>query len=120
MSNFIYNEYYIDIPLKNIVNPFSITSDNTFHSPNQTIINPQQIQFTPSTFNLWRPNEAFQRIYNKFQSTILKEYSDIPCIYCGKLLYKNKATWIPYNSSETYPIEQINEINVLTLYGTLR
>ncbi|CAB4426222.1 unnamed protein product [Rhizophagus irregularis] len=108
---------YIDLPLENIINPFSTITDNTLHLPDQTN-NPSQIQFIYSTSNLWRPSEAYQRIYNKFQSNILKEYPNTPCIYYGKLLYKNKATSIQYNPSETYPIEQINQINVLALYNT--
>jgi len=70
--------------------------------------------------NPWRPNEYYRRIYDKFQLSILKEYPDTPCVYCGRLLYKNKATWIPYDHSETYPIERVNQINVLESYGTLR
>src|SRR6266498_3983613 len=136
MSKYIYNKYYIEIPPENMINPFSIISNNTFDSNYQ--INPQQFQFdnvnnntpvntnnpninlitTPSISlenNLWRPSEAFQRIYNKFQLNILKEYPDTPCVYCGRLLYKNKATWIPYNSLVTYPIEQVNQIDALAL-----
>src|SRR6266498_4530118 len=140
MSQYIYDEYYIEIPPENMINPFSIISNNTFDSNYQ--INPQQFQFdnvnnntpvntnnpninlitTPSISldnNLWRPSEASQRIYNKFQLNILKEYPT-PCVYCGRLLYKNKATWIPYDHSETYPIGRANQVNVLELYGTLR
>lgn len=123
MSNFIYNEYYIDLPTENIIDPFSITSNNTseemLYFPDQTN-NYQQIQITPSTPNLWRPNQSFQRIYSKFQSTFLKEYPNTPCVYCGKLLYKDKAIWIQYStSSDPYPIEESNEISVLT-YTTIK
>jgi len=35
-------------------------------------------------------------------------------------LYKNKATWIAYDSSQIYPIEQINQVNVFISYSSLR
>ncbi len=37
--------------------------------------------------NIWTPSETFWRIYNKSQSTILKEYPDMPCVYCRRMLY---------------------------------
>ncbi|PKY40469.1 hypothetical protein RhiirA4_3858 [Rhizophagus irregularis] len=30
----------------------------------------------------------------------------IACVYCGKLLYPQKANWISYNPLITYPIQQ--------------
>ena len=121
MSGYIYDEYYIDIPPENMINPFSITPNNTFNNNTPDIISNSNM--TPPILthnNIWTPSETFWRIYNKFQSTILKEYPDMPCVYCGRMLYKNKATWIAYDPTETYPIEQNNQINVLTSYGTMR
>jgi len=45
----------------------------------------------------------------------LKKYPDTPCVYCGRLLYKDKVTWITYDFSQIYPIKQINQIDVVTL-----
>src|SRR5579859_1457664 len=127
MSDNTYNEYYIDMPYKN-ENLFSNISNNLTDSVQPTdnsiigINNSNTNSFTESISfnpfnnnNIWRPSETFWHIYNKFQFTILKEYPDTPCVYCGRLLYKNKATWIPYDSTITYPIEQNNQINVFTL-----
>src|SRR5581483_2124449 len=126
-----YDEYYIDIPSENTINPFSTISNNT-----SNLTNSQQYQFNNNTFNIlnnsnttipisthnniWIPSDTFWRIYHKFQSTILKEYPDTPCVYCGRLLYKNKANWIAYDPIETYPIEQYNQINVLTSYSMMK
>ena len=81
-----------------MINPFSVTPNNEFDT------NSQQSQLNNSTFNninnlntiipnniIWIPNDTFWRIYHKFQSTILKEHSDTPCVYCGRLLYKKKS-----------------------------
>jgi hypothetical protein len=65
-------------------------------------------------------NENFWRVYSKFQSKFLKEYPDTPCVYCGRLLCKSKASWIVYDPSQSYPIEQANQINACEVYGTLR
>src|SRR6266542_2413315 len=131
MSNQIYDEYYIDMSFENVINLSSNISDNLTPQSTEDIItntstNPNISLLTESApsnplynNNIWRPNETFLCIYNKFQSTILKEYPDTPCVYCGRLLYKNKATWITYNPDETYLIEQNNQVNVLITYGTV-
>src|SRR3954447_15975498 len=133
MSYHIYDEYYFDIPHENTINPFSAISNAIHPIENANINNPlnnnlNNLHIHPNTSftmsnnnnNPWRPNEYYRRIYDKFQLSILKEYPDTPCIYCGRLLYKNKATRIPYDHSEIYPIERVNQINVLESYGTLR
>ena len=133
MSNYIYDEYYIDIPYENVINSslnafnnlINLLQDNNQSiNTNNSNINlssntPQAIP-TPSHDNLWIPNETFWHIYNKFQSTILKKYPDTPCVYCNRLLYKDKVTWITYDSSQVYPIEQVNQIDVVTLYSISR
>jgi hypothetical protein len=87
MSHHIYDEYYIEIPPENMINPFSIISnyennkthlshpinnlENTRHSQyNSNQINNSNA--TPTSLiitnnNPWRPNETFMCIYNKFQ-----------------------------------------------------
>ena len=141
MSHYIYDEYYIDIPQENLVNPFSTIPNNEIHPIE--LENAERFQNTTTTNNIfnnnlnpsthpisltesnnispWRPNDHhYMHVYNKFHLSILKEYPNTPCVYCGRLLYKNKATWIPYDHSETYPIETVNEINVFESYATLR
>ncbi|RIA84293.1 hypothetical protein C1645_832480, partial [Glomus cerebriforme] len=135
MSNHIYDAYYIDVPHENINNTLTGTSNNLTNSigsvNNVTTINTHNSNINSST-NFNPPiihynnnpqrflSQTFWHVYNKFQSRLLKEYPDTPCVYCGRLLYKNKATWIVYNSSQSYPIEEINQINVCDQYGVLR
>src|SRR5215216_366118 len=54
----------------------------------------------------WRPSTMLQRLYDRFQNTILEQYPRIACVYCGRLLYPEKASWIFYNPSITYPLQQ--------------
>src|SRR5688572_12337635 len=110
MSNQTYDAYYIDIPMENVFNSFvnnTFTDNSTIsqETNNQSNINSSTdpTPITPSLTNLWGSERTFQRIQTKFQLTILKEYPDTPCAYCGRLLYKKKVTWITYNPSETYP-----------------
>ena len=132
MSDHTYDAYYIDMPFENVINPSTNISNiftNSIHPVNDnSIIGTSNSNTNVTTLNsltvhnndLQRFDEAFWHVYNKFQSKILKEYPDTPCVYCGRLLYKSKATWVTYDPSESYPIEQINQINVYDLYATLR
>ncbi|CAB4379473.1 unnamed protein product [Rhizophagus irregularis] len=69
---------------ENIIDPFSITSYNTseeiLFSPDQTN-NSQQIQITPFTPNLWRPNQSFQHLYPIEESNEISvlTYATIRC-----------------------------------------
>jgi hypothetical protein len=117
MSHYIYDAYYIGDPLENISNSLINVSTNLTNSTNDDSVNntnqPNTELSTNSnplpinlTINLQRfLNENFWRVYSKFQSKFLKEYPDTPCVYCGRLLYKSKASWIVYDPSQSYPIE---------------
>lgn len=66
----------------------------------------------------WRPSPKLQRLFDRFQNTILKQYPRIACVYCGKLLYPEKASWTFYNPSITYPIQQhIPDIDITTSFN---
>src|SRR5947207_8459851 len=47
----------------------------------------------------WRPTPKLQRLYDRFQNNLLGQWPRIACIYCGKLLYPEKASWVFYDSS---------------------
>src|SRR5262249_23599915 len=64
----------------------------------ETRINPQPAY--------WTPTPKFQRLYDKFQNNILLQWPRIACVYCGKLLYPEKANWELYDPSITYPLQQ--------------
>src|SRR5205814_1776776 len=44
--------------------------------------------------------------YRRFQNNILTQWPRIACVYCGKLLYSEKASWTFYDPSITYPLQQ--------------
>ncbi|CAG8824221.1 6673_t:CDS:2, partial [Cetraspora pellucida] len=52
------------------------------------------------------PSNELQNLYDRFQNNILKQWSRIACVYCGTLLYPEKASWIIYNPSITYSLQQ--------------
>ncbi|CAB4446007.1 unnamed protein product [Rhizophagus irregularis] len=60
----------------------------------------------PSHPSYWRPSSKLQRLYDRFQNNILSQWPRIPCVYCGKVLYPQKACWSFYNPSITYPLQQ--------------
>jgi len=78
----------------NIISP----SDPNFDQTNQNQTHSQPLH--------WRPSSKLQRLYNKFQNNILAQWPRIPCVYCGKLLYPEKARWSFYDPSITYPLQQ--------------
>src|SRR5581483_10815695 len=55
-------------------------------------------------------------LYNKFQNNILAQWPRIACVYCGKLLYPDKADWIFYDPSIIYPLQQKIPDIVLTFH----
>ena len=54
----------------------------------------------------WTPSDKFLNIRAKFESYILYQYPCVPCSYCGKLLYPEKAKWIQNDESYLYPLKQ--------------
>src|SRR6185312_1573172 len=54
----------------------------------------------------WRPSTKLKRLYVKFQNNILKQWQRIACVYCGKLLYPEKALWTFYDPTFTYPLQR--------------
>ncbi|CAG8855879.1 18216_t:CDS:1, partial [Gigaspora margarita] len=52
------------------------------------------------------PSNDLQKLYDKFQNNILKQWPQIACVYCRSLLYPEKALWISHNPSVTYSLQQ--------------
>ncbi len=87
------------------------TSDWPFHSrlppnPDTPHSNLNDLDRNQSHLPLWRPSPKLQRLYDNFQNNILSQWPRIACVYCGKLLYPEKASWSSYDPSITYPIQQ--------------
>ncbi|CAG8827301.1 22833_t:CDS:2, partial [Gigaspora margarita] len=53
----------------------------------------------------WRSSPSLQTLYDKFQNNILAQWPRIACVYCEKLLYSKKASWIFYNLSTIYLLQ---------------
>src|SRR5215469_14566372 len=64
----------------------------------ETRINPQP--------TYWTLTPKFQKLYDKFQDNILLQWPRIACVYCGKLLYPEKANWELYDFFVIYPLQQ--------------
>ena len=58
----------------------------------------------PSSY--WRPGPKLQRLFDRFQNTVLSQWPRIPCVYRGRLLYPEKACWTFYDASIIYPLQQ--------------
>ena len=109
------------------MDPHQVHHIYTFDNEYETILNltPDQVLNDDSDLNLpsnrsnqnlnsqnntqptyWRPSSKLQKLYDKFQNNILSQWPRIACVYCGKLLYPEKASWIIYDPSITYPLQQ--------------
>src|SRR5580765_5511907 len=53
----------------------------------------------------WRLNTRLHKLHTKFQNIILYQHICVPCVYCARLLYPEKAKWIFYNKNQTYPLQ---------------
>jgi hypothetical protein len=94
----IHNTYIFDNEYETLLefdNPLPEPRSDPITEPRN---NPQPIY--------WTPSPKFRRLYDRFQDNILSQWPRIACVYCGKLLYPEKASWILHNSSITYPLQQ--------------
>ncbi|CAG8542718.1 10322_t:CDS:2 [Gigaspora rosea] len=96
------------------------TFDNNFgtsqEQPNHPISNHTNIPLNTNIQSsqdsiFWVPSPKFKKLYQKFQNDILTQWPRIACVYCGRLLYPEKASWVLYDPMITYPI-QINIPNI--------
>lgn len=98
------NEYETILDLSNSPNNNNNDNSDLVITPvDQNENNDQNLLSNPS---YWRPSSKLQRLYTRFQNTILSQWPRIACVYCGKLLYPQKANWISHNPLITYPIQQ--------------
>src|SRR5438045_298955 len=101
------NEYET---LINLSNDHNIDTIDTPINNNYNLVTNQDdngnLQNYPMRPPYWRPSPKLQRLYDRFQNKILMQWPRIPCVYCGRLLYPQKACWIHYNPSTIYPLQQ--------------
>src|SRR6185312_296418 len=62
----------------------------------------------------WHFNTRLRRLHTKFQNVILYQHICVPCVYCARLLYPQKAKWVPYDENITYPLQtHFPEIDII-------
>jgi len=105
MANLIHNVYTFDNEYETLVDLTTTPNDTDLTSIPQTD-SPSNLEINPLRISYWRPSSKFQRLYDRFQNTILSQWPRIACVYCGKLLYPEKASWILYDQTITYPLQQ--------------
>ncbi|CAG8684929.1 13359_t:CDS:2, partial [Dentiscutata heterogama] len=109
MTHQLRNVYIFDDEYESLVDlssqPISHSESNNSDNPTiSSLSNP--LNNDPQTRTYWRPSNELQNLYDRFQNNILKQWPRIACVYCGTLLYPEKASWIIYNPSITYPLQQ--------------
>ncbi|CAH1768141.1 11067_t:CDS:2, partial [Entrophospora sp. SA101] len=117
------NKRKVNIPEK-CMNEFSINNShiqNLFENQNSTInqTNTNNLVSNNTVYSInninfihikpWVLTISFNKIFKKFQEKILKQYPNVACVYCAKLLYSEKAKWVPYNQEIKYPVEEAFE-----------
>ncbi|CAG8681645.1 17548_t:CDS:2, partial [Gigaspora rosea] len=105
MNHQLHNIYEFDTEYKTLLdlssqhapNPDDSTHSNNSTSPNNNI---------SQVCTYWRPSPKLKNLYKKFQDNILAQWPRIACVFCGCLLYPEKASWIIHDPSVTYPLQQ--------------
>src|SRR6266542_5696535 len=101
MAHQIHNIYTFDNEYETLVD----LSERPNNDPSP-ILSVGNVQSDPPHTSRWRPSPKFQRLYDRFQNTILSQWPRIACVYCGRLLYPEKACWIFYDASIIYPLQE--------------
>src|SRR6185295_2789968 len=52
----------------------------------------------------WHPTAKFTKSISKLHTDHYLQFPCLICVFCGRLLYAEKAKWILYNTSIRYPI----------------
>ena len=95
------------------------SNDVTLLTDNPT---PDNRQMQPLLLH-WKPCRILWNLYDRFQNNILTQWPCIACVYCGKLLYPEKASWTFYDPSITYPCNNTYQTSLCpstpTLTGSL-
>jgi len=100
MAHYLHNIYIFENNHENLPN---YTSHSTNYS--NSMLHHDNLQTFQNIIH-WRPSTKLQRLYVKFQNNILKQWQRIACVYCGKLLYPEKALWTFYDPTFTYPLQR--------------
>ncbi|CAB4437019.1 unnamed protein product [Rhizophagus irregularis] len=103
MTHLIHTVYIFDNEHETLLDLSSADDDLTLISHADKTDN---LHIHPSRSSYWKPLSSLKRLYDRFQNTTLSQWPRIPCVYCGRILYPEKACWTFYDSSVTYPLQQ--------------
>jgi len=79
-------------PPQNIQSINYVSSTQFSNLPNNPT-NPH-LQLTPTNFPAWRPSRRLRKKLAQLFNDHYNQFPCLPCIYCGKLLYPEKAFWV--------------------------
>lgn len=65
-------------------------------------------EIVPHPIISWEPSQKFMQVKQKFESYILYQYPCVPCSFCSRLLYPEKAKWTQKIENFEYPLIQAN------------
>ncbi|CAG8645151.1 4779_t:CDS:1, partial [Cetraspora pellucida] len=85
-----------------------LTSSDTIASQsteleNEPLTNASSLTTTSRAISPWSISMKMQEIINEFEDTILHQFPCIHCSICSKLMYPEKAMWIPRDPNFQYP-----------------
>jgi len=90
---------------KNIQSINYVSSTQFSNLPNNPT-NPH-LQLTPTNFPAWRPSRRLRKKLAQLFNDHYNQFPCLPCIYCGKLLYPEKAFWVTQEDLSAYPLFQL-------------
>ncbi|CAG8535002.1 uncharacterized protein OCT59_001644 [Rhizophagus irregularis] len=102
MTHQLHNIYTFDDEYETLVD-LSLIPDDA--NPPLLTDSTNNLLTPPPPISYWRPSSKYQRLYDRFNNSILSQWPRIACVYCGRLLYPEKASWEFYNPSTLYPLQ---------------
>nr|CAG8647514.1 8694_t:CDS:2 [Entrophospora candida] len=89
------------------LNTIHQTSSNEITAQHPTHPTPSG-EIVPHPIISWEPSQKFMQVKEKFESYILHQYPCVPCSFCSRLLYPEKAKWTQKIENFEYPLIQAN------------
>jgi hypothetical protein len=63
------------------------------------------LHYIPHQRTPWRPSTKLIKVIKLLHTDHYLQFPCLPCVFCGRLLYPEKAKWTPYDPTFTYPIK---------------
>jgi len=59
------------------------------------------------TISAWKPSRRLQKKLSQLFDDHYNQFPCLPCVYCGQLLYPEKADWVVQENMSTYALFQL-------------